>query len=133
MTSCFQSSGDTQPDPSKTETPKQTQPKPPDVDKIIQTGIAQLEAGDVAKAIASFKKAAKLAPNNLKVAKYLQDAEAQRDEMIQEHLRKGIACFEDDELEAAMEQWEKVLKLDPSHGKALDYKQQTQIRLDALE
>ncbi|PIE35806.1 hypothetical protein CSA56_02685 [candidate division KSB3 bacterium] len=128
LISCAQPSGNTQPGP-----PKQTPPNPQNVDKIVQSGLAQLEAGDVAKAIAFCEKAAKLAPNNLKAAKCLQDARLQRDEMVEKALRKGIAYFEEDELEAAMKQWEYVLDLDPSHKKAQDYKEQTQIRLDALQ
>jgi len=132
ITGCglFQSSGDAKPEPS---TPKQTQPTPPNADKIIQTGIAQLKAGKINKAIASFKKALKVSPNNLKAEKYLLDAQTQKEEIIQKALRKGIVYFENDELEAAMKEWKKVLALDPSHEKALDYKKQTQIRLDALQ
>jgi len=128
------------PKPKPTKTPKPAAkpkptptPKPPDVQKIIETGITQLESGKINKAIASFEQAQKLDSKNAQAAEYLQKAKDEKQRLIQLHLNKGIKYFTDDLLKEAMVEWDKVLELDPSHGKALNYKKQTQDRLDALE
>ena len=124
--------------PAQKATPKPAASKPAasptaDADKFIQAGTAQLQQGDVNSAIASFKKAVKTDPKNAKAAQNLQQAEQKKAEMIDEHLRQGINYFNGDQLEQAMQEWNKVLSLDPGHAKAADYKQRTQARLNALQ
>jgi tetratricopeptide (TPR) repeat protein len=115
--------------------PKETEqlPKPPDVDKIIQTGIAQLDAGAINKAISSFENALALEPDNSQAPQYLEQALAIREQLIEEHLRQGIEYFTNEQLENAMIEWEKILALDPSHEEALKYKELTKKMLDILE
>ena len=123
--------------PSKTKPAQKPAAKPTaaptaDADKFVQTGTAQLNNGDVNQAIASFKKALKANPKHAKAAQQLQQAEQKKADLIDEHLRRGIAYFNGDQLEQAMQEWKQVLALDADHAKALDYKQRTQVRLDAL-
>lgn len=118
--------------PKTSAKPKPT-PEPPDVQKIIETGISQLESGKINKAIASFEQALEADPNNTQAAGYLKKAQKEKQRLIQEHLNKGIKYFTEDLLKEAMVEWNKVLELDPSHKKALEYKERTQEQLDALK
>jgi tetratricopeptide (TPR) repeat protein len=120
--------------PVKTPTPKPLPtPKAPDVQSIIQEGIAYRETGKLNKAIASFKEALKYEPNNAEAALYLQETQDELDVLITDHLNKGIKYFNEDALEDAIREWNKVLELDPSHQEAAEYKEKAQKRLDALK
>ncbi len=121
-----------QPEPKKTE-PKKTEPKKPDVQNIIKQGIAHREAGNLKKAMASFEQALGTDPKNAEAAQYLQETQNELDALIESYLKQGIKYFTDDALQEAMAEWNKVLELDPSNAKALDYKERTQNKLDALK
>ena len=126
------------PKPQTTQKPKpKATPKPAvsqaaEAAKLIDAGVARLDAGEVNKAISSFQKALKVDPNNADAAQYLRQAEQKKAEMIDTHLKQGIKYFNTEQLESAMKEWDHVLALDPKHAKALEYKQRTQAQLDAL-
>ncbi|GAK52168.1 Tfp pilus assembly protein PilF [Candidatus Moduliflexus flocculans] len=123
----------TTPKPQPTQKPKPTVSSTAEAKKLVEIGVARLEAGDVNKAISSFQKAIKVDPKNAEAAQYLKQAEQKKAEMIDTHLKQGIKYFNSEQLEQAMTEWNKVLTLDPRHAKALDYKQRTQAQLDALK
>ena len=118
--------------PKKTQ-PKKTQPKKSDVQGLIKQGIAYREAGELRKAITSFKKALEVEPKNAKAKQYLKETQQERDALVEKHLNQGIEHFTNEDLQDAMKEWNKVLELDPSNKKALEYKEKTQNRLDALK
>ncbi len=122
------------PKPKPTAKPEPTPtPQPPDTEKIIQTGLRQLEAGEINKAIASFEKAVAIEPDNSQAETYLQKAREMRDQLIEESLHQGIKYFSQEQLEDAMREWDKILELNPSHEEALKYKKRTKTMLDALQ
>ena len=116
-----------------TTPPKKTQPKKSDVQSLIQQGIAHREAGELREAITSFKKALEIEPKNAKAKQYLKETQQERDALVEKHLNQGIEHFTNEDLQDAMKEWNKVLELDPSNKKALEYKEKTQNRLDALK
>jgi tetratricopeptide (TPR) repeat protein len=118
--------------PKKTQ-PKKTQPKKSDVQSLIKQGIAYREAGELRKAITSFQKALEIEPKNAKAKQYLKETQQERDALVEKHLNQGIEHFTNEDLQDAMKEWDKVLELDPSNKKALEYKEKTQNRLDALK
>jgi hypothetical protein len=117
------------PEPEPTPTPE---PAKPNVQTIIQNGIAYHEAGDIKKAIATFERALELDPGNAKATQYLQEARTELQALITMHLNKGLAYFNQEALEDAIQEWDKVLALDPSNQKAAEYKQRAQKQLDAI-
>ncbi len=118
----------------KTEKTETSKPQPqPDVNAIIQKGVNYREAGQLKKAIASFEKALEVEPGNAEAARYLAETENELDDLIQSHFNKGIAYFNQDALEDAIREWDKVLELDPSHQKAAEYKDRAQQRLKVLK
>lgn len=119
-------------EPAKTE-PAKTEPKKSDVQSLIQQGIAHREAGELREAITSFKKALEIEPKNAKATQYLKETQQERDALVEKHLNQGIEHFTNEDLQDAMKEWNKVLELDPSNKKALEYKEKTQNRLDALK
>ena len=125
----IKSSNESESTPPNVEEPK---PQPPNADKVVQTGIAQLGNGQINEAIASFEKALKIDPNNSQASQYLNDAKEQKKQLITGHLHKGIEYFTEEQLEQAMAEWDAVLALDPNNEDALKYKKRTQAMLDAL-
>jgi tetratricopeptide (TPR) repeat protein len=122
-----------QPTPKPTPKPQVSQPETPDVQSIIDNGKSQRKAGEYNKAIASFEEALKSDPENTEAATLLAEAKQERDALIEEHMKKGLEYFSDENLQAAMEEWDAVLSLDPDHTKALEYKERTQKQLDAFK
>jgi len=118
---------------SKKTEPKKTEPKKLDVQSTIKQGIAHRKAGKFKKAIASFKQALEIEPKNAEAAQYLQETQNELDELVMSYLNKGIKFFEQEALEDAIREWDKVLELDPSNQKAAEYKKRAQKRLDALK
>ncbi len=117
-------------------TPKKTTPaatKKPDVKGLIQTGQSQRQDGKLKKALATFKKALKADPNNAEAARYIKETQEEIQQVITKYLNQGIQFFNQDSLKEAIQEWDKVLELDPSHQKALEYKERAEVRLKALE
>ncbi|MDZ7344886.1 MAG: tetratricopeptide repeat protein, partial [candidate division KSB1 bacterium] len=51
---------------------------------------------------------------------------------IDKHFSNGINFYAAEDYENAIREWDKALRLDPNHKQSLEYKQQAQLRLDAL-
>ncbi len=126
------------PDKSKTEkppteTPVKTPTPKPNVQAIIQEGIAYRKAGKLKKAIAAFRQALKLEPKNTEAANQLQETQNELNALIDLHLKQGIKYFTQENLQDAISEWNIVLELDPSNKEAADYKERAQRKLDALK
>ncbi len=123
------------PKPAPKATPKPVAPKPktPDVTSIIDAGKSQRKAGNYSKAIVSFEKALAADSSNKEAAALLADTKKERDDLIEQHMKKGLQYFSDDNLQAALKEWENILSLNPAHAKALEYKERTQKQLDAFK
>lgn len=122
-----------EPTPRPTPKPQVSQPETPDVQSIIDKGKSQRKAGDYNDAIASFEEALKVDSKNKEAATLLAKTKQERDELIDEHMKKGLQYTSEENLQAALEEWEYVLQLDPTNAKALEYKERTQKQLDALQ
>lgn len=124
--------------PVKTPTPKPTvQPTPqaqkPDAKTFIDQGKTQRRAGKYPEAIASFEDALKLESNNAEAARLLQETKKERDDLVAAHMKQGLEFMRQENLQAALQEWNKILVLDPGNKEAADYKQRTQQQLDALK
>lgn len=122
-----------EPAPKATPKPQASQPATPDVGKIIATGQGQLNAGKLNDAIASFEKALSIDPGNSDAKSLLNEAKQERAAQIDMHMKKGLQYNSEENLQAALKEWEAVLALDPNHAQALEYKERTQKQLDAFQ
>ena len=121
------------PTPKPTPKPQTSQPKPPDVKSIIDAGKSERKAGKYNQAIASFKKALAAEPGNKEATTLLAETKKERQDLIDIHMKQGLQHNNEENLQAALKEWEAVLALDPTNTKALEYKQRTQKKLDALQ
>lgn len=119
-------------EPAKTE-PAKTEPEKPDVQSLIQQGKDQREAGKLNQAIATFQQVLEVDPGNAEAKALLAETQKERDELIEFHMKEGLKYSKEENLQAALAEWEKVLALDPDHEEAAKYKERTQKQLDALK
>lgn len=95
-------------------------------------GKIYLDSKAYAKAIEEFSAALKALPAYMNTAELLDRAKKERSRAIDDHLRKGIAYFQNEEMEMAIREWEAVLELDPSNKVAADYKDRAEVIMERL-
>ena len=118
--------------PQAAEPSEQANPQQSEVQALIQTGISYREAGDLKKAIATFEQASQVDPNDSEVITYLDETRDDLKKLITAHLNEGIKHFNQDALEEAIAEWNKVLELDPANRQAADYKERAATMLKTL-
>ena len=99
---------------------------------LLQTAIASREAGELKTAIATFEQAYQLDPENSRIIDELEETRDELKKLVTAHLNEGIKHFNQDALEAAILEWEKVLELDPSNRQAGEYKKRAETMLETL-
>lgn len=103
-----------------------------EVESLVQAGIALHEAGKLRKAIITFEQAVQLDPENAEIARYLEEIQDEMKKLITAHLNEGIKQFNQEALEDAIAEWDKVLELDPSNQQAAEYRERAEKMLDIL-
>ena len=85
-------------------------------------GMVYLEADELALAIEEFEAVTKILPAYRAAGSFLEAARKRRDYEVDRHIKEGIASFQEEEMEKAIESWDAALKLDPGNETALDYR-----------
>ncbi len=102
------------------------------VQTLIANGEARLNEQKFLEAINIFQKALERDPDNEKAKTSLNAAKEQMSKLIEKVFVEGINLYAQDNYQDAINKWNQVLKLDPNHKSALEYKQQAEERLQAL-
>jgi len=114
------------------ERSKQFDSEQSEVQILIQSGISYRETGDLKKAIATFEQAYQLAPKNSEIFENLEETRDDLKKLITAYLNEGIKLFNQDSLEDAILEWNKVLELDSSNRQASEYKERAETMLNTL-
>ncbi len=85
-------------------------------------GKIYLESMAYLKAIIEFDTVDELMPGFLDTEALLERAIKGRELQVDRHFKKGISYFQKEEMELAVEEWNSVLRLKPSHKDAQEYK-----------
>lgn len=96
-------------------------------------GKIYLDSRAYAKAIEEFSAVLKILPAYMNTAELLSRVKKERDKAVDARLRKGIAYFQNEEMEMAIKEWEAVLELDPSNKVAADYKYRAEVIMERLK
>lgn len=96
-------------------------------------GKIYLESKAYARAIEEFTAVLKVLPAYMNTKELLARAKKERDQAVDARLRKGIAYFQNEEMEMAIKEWEAVLELDPSNKVAADYKSRAEVIMERLK
>jgi tetratricopeptide (TPR) repeat protein len=125
-----------EPMPKEENPMKEEGPKTPDlseqIQKILERGRSYKEQGEYAEAIAEFEKILNLDPHHPQAQAYLEETREALQKQIAFHLNQGIQYFNDQELEKAIAEWDKVLALNPDNPKARDYQKRAYALLEKL-
>ncbi len=106
---------------------------PSEVENLLASAAAQRESGNIKEAIRLLEEAGELEPNNVEIARELETAQDDMKKLITSHLNEGIKLFNQEALEEAIQEWDKVLELDPANKQATNYREQAEKRLNALK
>jgi Tfp pilus assembly protein PilF len=104
-----------------------------EADQFYQIGITVLQAGNEDKAYSYFQKALKLQPNHTLARKQIVGIKS---DVINSYHKKALQFYSKQQLLKAVENWDHVLEIDPSHELARLYRARAlelQERLNNLE
>jgi tetratricopeptide (TPR) repeat protein len=100
---------------------------------LLNSARTHRESGNLNQAVANLEKALELEPANPEILQELESTQEELKKLITLHLNEGIKLFNQEELEEAIQEWEKVLELDPANKQAANYREQAEKRLNALK
>lgn len=103
------------------------------IDAQLADGRAKLQEQKYLEAIAVFENILESDPKHAAAKSELAVAKRNLDEMVEKLFNEGISLYTSDRYQEAIERWNRALKLNPNHKGSLEYKQQAQERLKALE
>ncbi|MBE9528198.1 MAG: hypothetical protein IME99_03045 [Proteobacteria bacterium] len=96
-------------------------------------GKVYLESTAYPEAIEEFNTAREFVPDFLDTAALLERAEKRLELQIDRHFKKGISYFQKEEMELAVEEWNSVLRLKPSHKDALEYRGRAELIMERIK
>ncbi len=103
------------------------------LDKLIEKGLRYYESGDYLNVRSTFRQVLEKEPDNVTARNYLDRIEAEFSERVEELFNMGMLRYTDGDYEQAINEWKKVLNIDPDHKSAKEYIQKAQERIDALK
>lgn len=126
------------PEEEETEAPKyatgqkETDEAQAKIEKILERGLSYKERQEYAEAIAEFEKVLNLDPDHAQAKAYLEESREALQKQATFHLNEGIRYFNNQQLEQAIAEWDKVLAINPDNQKARDYQQRAFTMLEKL-
>jgi len=89
----------------------------------IRSGIDAYKKGDIDSAIVSFKKVLNVDPANREAKEYIGKTDARKakasvEKEVEKHYLKGIELYTNGKFKDALDEWKRVIELDPKHEKA---------------
>jgi tetratricopeptide (TPR) repeat protein len=103
-----------------------------DAEGLFQNAVRAEREGDLFKAIAFDRRALEANPNHPVAKTHLSDLQ-RRMPSAEELIRKGQEDYQQEDLEAALEQWRNALLIDPGNAEALEYVARAEKLLANLE
>jgi len=104
-----------------------------EIEALIRTAKTHREAGKLKEAILTYEQALQLNPGYPEIDQQLEETRDELKKLITAHLNEGIKLFNQEALEEAILEWDKVLELDSSNQQAANYRAQAEKRLNALK
>ncbi len=104
-----------------------------EVGSLLDTAETYREAGNLKKSAEAYEQALRLDPENAEIIQKLEESRDDIKKQITVHLNEGIKLFNQEALEEAIQEWDKVLELDPVNQQAASYRAQAEKRLNALK
>jgi len=103
------------------------------LDKLLERGRSFYEKGDYLNARTTFRQILQNDPLNSDARNYLDRIEADLSERCEELFNLGMVKYTEANYEEAIEEWRKILAINPEHKSAKEYIQKAEERLEALK
>lgn len=100
---------------------------------LFEQGKSQFVEGKALEALRTFLQVLDRSPRHREASQYLEKTrEALRSE-IDSYFRAGLQFYTKDNYQAAMDEWDKVLLIDPNHQGTIEYRKRAEEKLKALQ
>ncbi len=103
------------------------------IENLQKKGIEDFEKGDYLKAREAFGQILVKEPDHKIAGDYLKKSENRLKTRVEELFNQGMVNYSEGDYNAAIAIWDRILQIDPSHQKTLEYIQKASERLKALE
>ncbi|HWP34860.1 MAG TPA: hypothetical protein VNM66_04610, partial [Thermodesulfobacteriota bacterium] len=103
------------------------------VREAIAAARALVRRGDYPQALRLLARAEEQVPGARELTLERLSVQRLRDAEVEERIKQGIAKFQREDLEGAIEEWTRALELDPDNTVALDYRKKAQGMLRRIE
>ena len=104
-----------------------------DVSAMLEQAKSQYLSGDYIGAIDAFNSILKKDPSNQEAQNLMAMCKNNQSEQVDEIFNQGIRLYSDEKYNLAIKEFDTILKANPAHKGALEYKTRAQERLKALE
>lgn len=102
------------------------------VTKLMEKGKRYYQDGDFLEAMETFQHVIEIQSDNVEALNFIQKCQANLDRQVEAHFNRALAYYTEENYHAALNEWKKVLEINPNHQDTLEYIHRTQERLDAL-
>ncbi len=100
------------------------------LNKMYANGEKAYRNGDLISAYRLFKRVDNEEPGYRNTSNYLSTIKSKLEGNINTYYNNGVAYYEQDNFEAAIAEWDKVLLIDPDHQKAREYRERAVAKLE---
>jgi tetratricopeptide (TPR) repeat protein len=100
------------------------------MDKLYNTAVDDFKNGDSFKARALFLSINNSEPGYRATEQYLEKINSILNSQLNSIYNKGVSLYEKGEYKSAIEEFNKVLSINPDHSMAVEYRQRAQSKLD---
>ncbi len=103
------------------------------VEKLLDTAKDSYSSGKYLEAMQLLDQILENDKNNLVARELLQDCQQKLYDRVDDYFNRGIELYTEEKYAEAIRMWDIVLRINPYHKGALDYKKRAKERMDALE
>lgn len=100
------------------------------LNEMYANGEKAYRTGDIITAYRLFKRVDNEEPGYRNTSNYLSTIKSKLEGNINTYYNNGVAYYEQDNFEAAIAEWDKVLLIDPDHQKAREYRERAVAKLE---
>lgn len=104
-----------------------------DVEKLLLKAKVEYSEGNFLAALESLDQVIKQDPRHLEALELRENSQTGLNERMDDYFNRGIQLYTEEKYEDAIKMWDIVLRINPDHKGALDYKDKALERLEALQ
>ncbi|MBN1352497.1 tetratricopeptide repeat protein [candidate division KSB1 bacterium] len=99
---------------------------------LMEKGRRYFDNGQFLDAMNVFQQVLEVQPENADAVNYITLCQASLNKQVEEHFNRGMAYYTEENYSAALNEWHKVLKINPRHADTREYINRAKERLNAL-